>query len=246
MEKQHLHKYEAKGNYEICPCGKQRLKLTKVKEDLLQGKTKEGKKYSVRTNRMAFFMPGIYKKFHESLRSEKAKRTADILIQTGARINEARNIKKSDIDWERNTIKLRVTKTKARKSGEERGKPRTIPMNSEFIKRLKKFFKDKDDESLIDILSTPAFNIAIKKNLEKVGVKDYYMYSAHNLRKTHGNWLKILGNAGMINCDAMEICLRLGHDYNTFISSYGSSSSMNQSDLIEIKKILGDLYKREW
>lgn len=245
--KNHLHQYQVKDNYEICSiCGRQRLKLNKINDDLLQGKTSDGKKYSVRTNRMSFFMPQVYEKFYEEIKGERAKRTIEVLLQTGARINEARNIKKRDIDWDRNTIKLRVTKTKARKSGEERGKPRTIPINSEFIKKLKKFFKDQDDESSIDILSTPALNIAIKKTLKKMGVTDYYMYSAHNIRKTHGNWLKVLGNARMIDCDAMEICLRLGHDYNTFLSSYGSSNNMNSEDMIKAKQRLGDLYERKW
>ena len=242
MEKQHIHNYKEQGNYEICSCGKQRLKLKRINEDLLQGKTKEGKKYSVRSNRMSFFMPEIYEKFYNQLPGDRAKRTAEVLLQSGARMNEARHIKKSDIDWDRNTIKLRVTKTKARKSGEERGKPRTIPMNSEYIKKLKKFFKDQDDEASINILSTCAFNIAIKINLQKIGVKDYYMYSAHNLRKTHGNWLKILSNLKMIQCDPMEICLRLGHDYNTFLKDYGSSGVMNTSDVLIAKRRLGDLY----
>ena len=247
MEKKHIHNYKIENNYEVCSiCGKKRLNLKKVNEDLLLGITRQGKKYSVRANRMAFFMPDIWFKFFEKLNGEKAKRTAEILIQTGARINEARNIKKKDIDWDRNIIKLRVTKTKARKSGEERGKPRNIPTNSLYIKKLKKFFNNKQDDDYIDILSTPAFNIAIKKTLQRIDLKDYYMYSAHNIRKTHGNWLKVLGNARMIDCDAMEICLRLGHDYNTFLSSYGSSSSMNPEDMIKIKKIFGDLYERKW
>lgn len=245
MEK-HTHIWKEEGGHEVCSCGKRRLKLKKISEDLLEGTTIEGKKYSVRTNRMAFFMPELYEKVYNNLMGEKAKRTIEILIQTGARINEVRNIEKRDCDFDRNTIKLRITKTKARKKGEERGKPRTIPINSEYIKQLKKFFRDKDLDASIDILSTPAFNLALKKALIKSGVQDYYMYSTHNIRKTHGNWLKALGNARMIDCDAMEICLRLGHDYNTFLSSYGSSSSIGSNDLIKIKKIFGDLYERKW
>ncbi|MCK9429478.1 MAG: site-specific integrase [Candidatus Omnitrophica bacterium] len=213
------------------------------KEGLKQGIRTDGKKYSVRENRMSYFYPDIWLKVVNNLTSDKAKLTAETLIQTGARINEARNIRKDDIDFERNTIKLRITKTKTKK-GEKKGKPRTIPINSEFIKKLKKEFKDKQDDSMIGLLSTPAFNIALKKALEKSNVKDGYMYSAHNIRKTHGNWLKILGNLRIMNIDAMEICLRLGHDYNTFLKDYGSSGVMDTKDVILIQKILGDLYRR--
>jgi len=104
--------------------------------------------------------------------------------------------------------------------------------------------KEEPDEKFVGLLSTCAFNIALKKALQEIGVKDYYMYSAHNIRKTHGNWLKILGNLGMIKCDAMEICLRLGHDYNTFLKDYGSSGVMDTKDVITAKKLLGDLYAK--
>jgi integrase len=217
------------------------LELKKTeKEDLLMGIRSDGKKYSVRKHRKSFFMPDIWNELLNNL-SKKGKLTAEILIQTGARINEARNIEERDVDYDRNTIRLRVTKTKARKKGEERGSPRTIPINSRFIKQLKKYFKDKENKKL-EILSTPAFNIALKKSLKKIGKDDYYMYSAHSIRKTHGNWLKILSNLRMINCDASEICLRLGHDYNTFLKDYGSSGVMDTKDVLLIKQIFGDLY----
>jgi len=217
------------------------LKKTE-KEDLLEGIRKDGKKYSVRRHRKSFFMPDVWLKMLDKL-SKKGKLTADVLIQTGARINEARNIEERDIDYGRNTIRLRIVKTKARKKGEERGSPRTIPINSKFIKQLKKHFKDRKGK--IGILSTPAFNIALKKALERINIEDYYMYSAHSIRKTHGNWLKILSNLRIINCDGFEICLRLGHDNNTFLKGYGSAGVMNSKDVLLIKQILGDLYTQK-
>lgn len=213
------------------------------KSDLRQGTRKDGKIYSVRNNRMAFFMPDIWKKFINELPTQKAKLTAEILIQTGARINECRHITKNDIDFERNTIKLRVTKTKAKK-GEKFGKPRTIPINSKFIKRLKKHFFTKKESEEIGILSTPAFNIALKKSLKIILPNEYHMYSAHNIRKTHGNWLKVMANLRLMDLDATEICLRLGHDYNTFLKDYGSSGVMDNKDIMIIQEILGDLYRR--
>ena len=92
------------------------------KEGLQVGTKSDGKNYSVREHRMSFIFPEVWEKFMKSIKSKKAKLTFDILIQTGARINEVRNVKLADCDFERNTIRLRITKTKARK-GETKGKP---------------------------------------------------------------------------------------------------------------------------
>lgn len=220
---------------------KPKLKLKEIEgEERSIGIRSDGKPYSVRDHRMAWFYPEVWEKVYDKLGSRRAKLTSDILIRTGARINEARNINLSDCDFERNTLRLRITKTKAKK-GEKKGKPRTIPMDSKFLKSLKKEF-DKDGN--LKLLSTPAFNIALKKACKDSGMKDYYNYSAHSLRKTHGNWLKILGNLGIMKIDASEICLRLGHDYNTFLKDYGSAGVLSNQDVQVAKKLLGDLYGR--
>lgn len=243
---QHLHDYKVKGNYEVCHCGKRKLILRESKDEgRLLGKREDGQIYSVREHRMSWFMPDLWLKLIENLRSSKARRTAQVLIQTGSRINESRNIEKRDIDWERNTVKLRITKCKAKKK-ERKGKPRTIPISSQFTRQLKKFFKKGDDNKSINLLSTSAFNLALKKALKEINdpSNPYYMFSAHNIRKTHGNWLKIMGNLRIMNVDPAEICLRLGHDYNTFLKDYGSSGVFGNKDVFTVKKILGDLYQR--
>jgi integrase len=246
MNERHQHEFIREGNYLIClKCKIKKLNLEEKEEGILLGKRDDGKYYSVRKHRKSWIMPDIWKKFYENLPTKKSKLTASILIQTGARINEARYIELRDIDFDRNILRLRVTKTKARKIGEERGVPRTLPMNSKYIKELKKHFVGLPEGSKIGILSTCAFNIAMKKTLKEIGIEDYYMFSAHNIRKTHGNWLKILGNFGMMKIDSSEICLRLGHDINTFLKDYGSSSVMNTSDLLIAKEILGDLYSNK-
>ncbi len=96
----------------------------------------------------------------------------------------------------------------------------------------------------IKTLSTPAFNTALKKALKEIKHPEWYMYSAHSIRKTHGNWLKVMGNLGLMNVDASEICLRLGHDMNTYLKDYGSSAVLNNQDVIIVKRMLGDLYQR--
>ena len=212
-------------------------------EGRLEGIRKDGKKYSVREHRLAYFMPDQWQKLVIALPTKKSKITAEMLIQTGARINEVRNVEERDIDYKRSNLRLRITKTKAKK-GERKGQPRNIPMNPQFIKKLKKHFSQKKSGEKVGLLSTPAFNTAMKKALQDMGEKEWYMYSAHNIRKTHGNWLKIMGNLRIMDVDATEICLRLGHDYGTFLKDYGSAGVMDSKDIMIIKEVLGTLYQR--
>jgi len=220
-----------------------KLDLVKTKiEGINIGTKTNGIKYSVREHRGKWILPLDWEKFFNSLKSRKAIVTFDALINTGGRINEIRHIEERDVDYDRNNLTLRITKCKAKK-GEAKGKPRTIPISSAFTKRLRKYFKGKNSGEKIGILSTPGSNIALKKGLKSIGIVDYEMYSIHNIRKTHGNWLKVLGNLRIISIDASEICLRLGHDYNTFLSNYGSSGVMSSEDVQTSKKILDDLYE---
>jgi integrase len=204
--------------------------------DLKSIQKKDGRAYSVRANRDRFFFPNEWMKFYELLK-ENQKLTFLTLLNTGARINEVRHIKVADIDFERKNIILRVTKVKAKKK-EKNPRPRTISISSKFVKVLKKHIQQDNlkGEDYIPILSTPAANIAMKKTLQRAEIKDWYMFSLHNIRKTLGNWLKALG------IDGAEICLRLGHDYNTFIHSYGSPDIFSYEDLRNIRILLDDLY----
>ena len=210
-----------------------------MKNDTIKETTrKNGVIYSNRTNRDRFFYPEEWMRFADKLKANQ-KITFDTLINTGARINEARHIKVADIDFERQSIILRVTKIKAKK-GEKNPRPRTISISSQFTKRLKAFIKANNltNDDYLGILSTPAANIALKNTLQRINISDWYMFSIHNLRKTHGNWLKAFG------VDGAEICLRLGHDYNTFIRSYGSPDIFSFKDMQQMKIILGDLYEK--
>lgn len=199
---------------------------------------RNGNPYSLRTNRDRFFYPNEWMKFFDNLKDSQ-KLTFDFLMQTGCRINEARNVKVGDIDFDRLTIILRVTKVKARK-GEKNPRPRTISISTQFSRRLKKVTEGKTNDDYLKILSTPAANIAMKNTLKKIEIKDWYMFSIHNIRKTHGNYLKALALT-----PESEICKRLGHDYNTFLKAYVSADIFSYKDLDQMRLILGDLYKRK-
>ena len=186
------------------------------------------------TNR--FFFPDEWKKFMKSLK-EKNKPFFEFMFNTGARFDEAIHIRPCDFDFERSNVRLWKTKTKAKK-GEKIGKPRTISLSTQYSKRVKKFaLSHKSDEYLYPI-TLQATNQLMKSKLKTLGVRDYNNFSSHNIRKTHGMYLKALG------IEIAEICTRLGHDYNTYIKHYGSADIFSEKDMRAIRDLLGDLYFR--
>jgi len=206
------------------------------KEGLKIGVKSDGKKYSVRDDRSRYFFPEEWIKFYDTLKTDKQP-IFDVLINTGARIEEALNIKPKDFDWDRNNLTLRVTKIKASK-GERVGKPRTFVISSQFARRMRKYIfnnKIKDDDLLFKISKQAVYQM-LRRVLKKIGIKDWYNFSLHNIRKTHGNYLKAL------EIDSGEICYRLGHDLNTYIKHYGSANIFNRKDKMLMIKILGDVY----
>lgn len=213
-----------------------RLSLTPVCEGLRTGIKKNGIKYSVRTDRSSYFFPDRWELFYNNINPSKQD-LFDVLINTGARIEEALNIKPEDFDWERNNLTLKVTKTKAAK-GESIGKKRTMQISSQFARRMRKYINDNKIQQgqVLFSISKQAASQLMKRTLKKADFKDWYMFSLHNIRKTHGNWLKAL------EVPSDEICLRLGHDHNTYLKHYGSASIFDRKDKMLMIKILGDLY----
>lgn len=209
-----------------------------VRQNIKSITTVNGKPYSIRDNRDRFFYPHEWFKLVDSVKP-KFKFTLELLMNTGARYNEARNIKAGDFDPERNTIILRVTKVKAKK-GEKNPRPRTIVVSNQFARIMRKHIKDHDlkNEDFLGIQAHPSAHLLLKRHMKLIGMTDYYMLSLHNIRKTHGNYLKALG------VDMGEICSRLGHDYNTFLKSYVSPDIFNYKDKQDMRLILGDLYAK--
>lgn len=211
------------------------LSLSRVHEGLQVGIKSDGKKYSVRDDRNRFFFPEEWIKFMENIKPEK-RMIFETLIQTGARIEEALNIKPRDIDFTRNNLTLRVTKIKARKN-EKIGKARTFPVSSQYIRKVNGYInKNKigDDDFLFPVTSKAIYRMMRRKL--KGAVKDEWNFGLHNIRKTHGNWLKAL------EIEAQEICTRLGHDFNTYLKHYSSPNIFDRKDKMLMIKILGDVY----
>jgi integrase len=213
-----------------------RLSLTLLSEGLKIGIKKDGKKYTVRDDRSAYFFPERWLKFLGVIKEEKQS-IFDAAINTGGRIEELLNIKPEDFDWERNNLTLRVTKTKAAK-GESTGKKRTFQISSQFAKRMRRYINDRNitKEQVLFQITKQAVSQMFKRGLQKAEFKDWQQFSLHNIRKTHGNWLKAL------EVSSDEICLRLGHDHNTYLKHYGSASIFDRKDKMLMIKILGDVY----
>ena len=187
-----------------------------------------------------FFFPDEWKKFKKEIDRPRLKNRFlyELQFNTGARFNEVLHIRPIDFDFDRSNLRIWKTKTKARK-GEKVGKPRTISLSTQFSKRIKKYCSDKKPDEYLFKISQAGYNQLLKKKLKLLGIRDPDNFSSHNIRKTHGMYLKALG------IDIAEICTRLGHDYNTYIKHYGSADVFSEKDMRGIRDLLGDLYFRQ-
>jgi len=185
-----------------------------------------------------FLYPEDYKNFIKKIDKRKNKLLYELQFNTGARFDEVLHIRPMDFDFERNNVRLWKTKTKAKK-GEKVGKPRTISLSSKFSRKMRRFCENKKPDEYLFKISQAGYNQLLKRKLEELKVKDSQSYSSHNIRKTHGMYLKALG------IDIAEICTRLGHDYNTYIKHYGSADVFSEKDMRMIKELLDDLYSRQ-
>ena len=214
------------------------------KDGLFKAIRSDGRTYHIRQDRHRYFYPDEWNTFYSNV-YPKHKLLFETLIQSGARISEALNIRPMDLDYERNTLTLVVTKSKAKKgqTKETGGARRSFQVSSDYIKHVRKYTKENDilDNNKIFNLSDATASFALRKGLIRAGIKDYYNFSLHNIRKTHGMWLKTLIPYSREITEG-EICLRLGHDMNTFLKHYGSPSIFAERDKIMMIKILGDIY----
>ncbi len=218
---------------------KEKLKLESTEiENLKVGTKRDGLKYTVRVDRRRFFFPSEWNDFIKKINNERHKHLFKFMINTGARIDEALHIRSGDFDFDRNNVRLWKTKTLAKK-GESQGKPRTISLSTDFTKEMRRAYENKPKEQYLWMTSLNNINQIMKRKLQKAGIKDWYNFSTHNIRKTHGMYLKALG------IDIGEICMRLGHDVDTYLKHYGSADVFSDKDMRQIKDILGDIYMRQ-
>lgn len=195
-----------------------------------------GRLYTMKENKNRFYFPEEYLEMEKHL-SIRALHYVRFLLNTGARINEARNVRVEDINLDDNWIILRITKAKAKK-GETKGTPRYISISSQMAKYLKTYIRKKK-LSLTDTLnipSTPACGQMLKAASKKARIQNPNDFSAHSLRKTLETWLMAL------NVNDMKIVKHLGHDIRTAISHYVQPDIFNAQQKLLMREIIGDLY----
>jgi len=97
------------------------------------------------------------------------------------------------------------------------------------------------DDDLIFPITKQGVSQMFKRSLKNAKLNSWE-FSLHNIRKTSGMWLKTVQRRGE-DLDVSEICMRLGHDHNTFLKHYGSPSIFTDQQRDKIVEILGDVYR---
>jgi len=190
-----------------------------------------GRTFTIKEDYNRVFSPKEWKIFFKNLK-KKQKISCDILLNTGARINEARNVKVKDINFKDKEILL--TATKKRKN--LISPPRLIKISSQFSNRLKKYCKGLKKEDYIPILSNPALNTAYKKAGMRAGIKNYGDISSHTFRKTLETWLYCL------QVDSRILFKHFGHQPTIAFERYIANINYNYNDKKDMRKLLGDLH----
>ena len=239
---------------------KKHLTLEPSLEGLRVGIKSDGRKYSVRNDRRRYFFPDEWNNFIKEVTNKEHRFFFLTCLHTGGRIMEVLNLKYGDIDLERGTINFSIVKQrKAKKNFFATGKSRGFFVSSEFISEYKSFIRgrtiDSKDYIFLNNLKLPAnyndmnndnrkkyyiskvvaYSNMFKRKLKKAGIKDWYNFSPHNIRKTYGMWMRTY------NKDMGEICYRMGHDIDTYIAHYGSSLIFTDEERRKILKIMGDI-----
>jgi len=178
-----------------------------------------------------FFYPPEFEKMIDHL-NKNGKFTAEFMINTGCRIMEARGFKDNPVfDNERQNITLLKTKIRARLK-EKAPRSRTLPINKTYFYELKR------DLPTHRILSTNAFNIALREACVKAKIQKPEQFSSHNIRKTFATWLLSLG------CDGFKLAKHLGHTPNELARDYATNDVFNHNDKQIMRSILKDLPER--
>lgn len=192
--------------------------------------------YTLREDKLRFFFSDEWLAFFDYLKDGQ-RVTFHFLINTGMRINEARGVSVSDVDFERNSIIIRNTKSR-NKDGTK--KIRVISISTQFSKFLRSIINKNNlkPEDKFPILSTPAANIGMQKALEKAGIKDKDNFSVHSVRKTTECWLLSL------DIDSLKVAKHIGHTIQVAQKYYVSPDTFNYEDKRMMRDVIGDLYQK--
>jgi integrase len=173
---------------------------------------------------------------------------------------EALHLKPKNFNVERGTVTFEVIKQrKAKRQFFAVGKSRTFFVSPKYIKAVKSYVLKKkiadNDYLFLDRSSLPDnydalsnlekkkfyqktqinYSQMFKRHLKSIGMADWRKFSLHNIRKTYGNWMRIY------DIRTEEICYRLGHDFQTYQTHYGSALIFTPQEKMQIMGILGEV-----
>ena len=185
----------------------------------------------IKEDKYRFFYPAEFERMLDHL-NKNGKFTALCMINTGARIMEVRSFMDNPVfDKERKAITLLRTKIRARLK-ERTPRSRTLKVSTYFFNKLEKEYQTHR------ILSTNAFNIALRKACQKAKIKNYNQFSTHNIRKTFATWMLSLG------VDGFRLAKYLGHTPNELARDYASEDVFIHKDKVIMERILRNLPER--
>ena len=189
--------------------------------------------YRKKDNPKRFFMPQEYLRVIGIISKDFHRFRMELMLHTGARIDELRNIKVGDIDFEREVIFIRKPKG-------GRGKERTIQISSNFKNRAASYIRTNNltNTDTFGIPSTQAMVKMIKKYVKDSGITDWEDFSCHTFRKTLEMWLIGLG------VNTLAISAHMGHTIEVASAYYVSTSLFKQEDRSMARYILGDLLNK--
>lgn len=204
--------------------------------------------YRKKDNPKRFFYPHEWLRMMNALENEDHKFWLELLLHTGARFDEASNIKVENINFEKEQIFL------AKPKG-GRGKERTIQISTYLKNRITNFVKRhglkgsdyimvKDDKSRVSNQFVSGMDEKrnkyglIKGAARKAGISDWKDFSAHNIRKTTEMWLVAL------NINHLAVVAHIGHSVNVASTFYVSTQLFTAEDKTLIKTILDNLLQK--
>lgn len=189
--------------------------------------------YVGKENPTRFFNPDEWELFIYST-NDKWRFYFWFLLLTGVRFKEARYIKVKDIEFVNRQLLIK------RPKGESQGKVmRYVQLSSFAVKFIKARITElglKDDDTF-NLPTIQGLIQYMRKQLEKIGIKDFRDFSIHNIRKTHENYHISL------NVNDNKLMRHMGHTMKTANDHYISGSYIkDKKQLDKIRIWIGDAF----
>lgn len=196
------------------------------------GRNVEVKSYTRKANLKRVFTPQEYLKVLDTIKNEDHKFLLELLIHTGIKIEEARNLKVKDVDFNKLTVTILGKKTPTGRQS----KGRVLEVSKYIIDKIKVYSHDNNltKDSTFDIPTTQFVDRILKEYTSEAGIPDSANFSAHTCRRTLETWCAAIG------VNPAKLVNYMGHSVD-WVSVYSEISKLEEEDKVLIKDILDDL-----